>query len=171
MPKRSGFTLVELLVVITILAILSVIGITAFSGVQKNARDSRRKGDLRSIKIALELYKQTNGRYPGTDWVLSAPGNNRWLPGLDFNYMPNGVPMDSINTGNNPKDDTNGYRYAYWSLACSSFADGQFFVLVAQLENKSDADRTGVKDYKYCDGNGLRTTHGWSDSSYVVTSL
>lgn len=51
-PK--GFTLVELLVVISIIAVLSVIGITIFSGVQKNARDARRKGDIESISKALE---------------------------------------------------------------------------------------------------------------------
>ena len=37
-----GFTLVELLVVVAIIAVLSVIGITIFTGVQKNARDARR---------------------------------------------------------------------------------------------------------------------------------
>ncbi len=49
----KGFTLVELLVVISIIAILSVIGITIFSGVQKNARDAQRKGDINAIAKAM----------------------------------------------------------------------------------------------------------------------
>ncbi len=53
----EGFTLVELLIVIAIIAILSVIGITIFSNVQKNARDARRRGDIDSIANALEVNK------------------------------------------------------------------------------------------------------------------
>ncbi len=57
----SGFTLVELLVVISIIAILSVIGITVYSSVQKNARDARRRGDIDSIAMALEVNKKNTG--------------------------------------------------------------------------------------------------------------
>ncbi|MFH1536343.1 MAG: type II secretion system protein, partial [Patescibacteria group bacterium] len=50
------FTLVELLVVISIIAILSVIGITVFTGVQKNARDAKRRGDIDAISQAMEVH-------------------------------------------------------------------------------------------------------------------
>lgn len=62
-PK--GFTLVELLVVVSIIAVLSVIGITVFSGVQKNARDARRKADIDQISKAWEAhYSTTTPFYP-----------------------------------------------------------------------------------------------------------
>ncbi len=60
-----GFTLIELLVVISIIALLSVIGVTVFSGVQKTARDSKRKGDIDAVAKALEV-NYSNGVYPTT---------------------------------------------------------------------------------------------------------
>lgn len=62
--NSQGFTLVELMVAITIVAILATIGITLFSGTQKQARDSKRKQDIDSIAIALEThYNATVNQY------------------------------------------------------------------------------------------------------------
>lgn len=55
--KSTGFTLVELMVVVAIIAILSVVGIVLFSGAQKTARDSVRRQDILSIAKALETNK------------------------------------------------------------------------------------------------------------------
>lgn len=59
LSNKKGFTLIELLIVITIIAVLSVIGITVYSGVQKNARDARRREDINSISKALEVHFNT----------------------------------------------------------------------------------------------------------------
>lgn len=61
LPDRHGFTLVELLVVITIIAVLSAIGLTVFNGVQPKARNDRRRADLDSISKALEVNKTSAG--------------------------------------------------------------------------------------------------------------
>lgn len=79
----SGFTLVELLVVITIIAILSVVGLTIFSGVQRNARDTRRRSDIDAIAKALEVNKVPNTQ---TYAVLA---NAQFAGGV--------IPADSVN--------------------------------------------------------------------------
>lgn len=68
--KAWGFTLVELIVVITILAILWTIAFISLSWYSEQARDSTRISDLSSIKTGLELFQLDAGKYPlPTNWV------------------------------------------------------------------------------------------------------
>lgn len=66
LSDRKGFTLVELLIVISIIGVLSVVGITIFNNVQQNARDARRKADVSSIIKAYEVRHVTLGSYGTT---------------------------------------------------------------------------------------------------------
>lgn len=59
-----GFTLVEVLVVIAVIAILSSVLATNFSDARALARDEVRAADLDQIKLALALYRAENGAYP-----------------------------------------------------------------------------------------------------------
>lgn len=68
--QKYWFTLVELIVVITILAILGTIAIMAFSWYSKNARDSARVSDVANIKKSLELWVLESWNYPDpSDWT------------------------------------------------------------------------------------------------------
>ena len=64
MKKRSGFTLMELLVVITILAIISVVAYTQFGGVTDKAKNSTKTEHMANIESALQLFYQQNNYYP-----------------------------------------------------------------------------------------------------------
>ena len=63
---KSGFTLVELLVSITIIMVLTVTAVVNYGNAQKNARDAKRKADLEQIRAALEMYKTDNHWYPNS---------------------------------------------------------------------------------------------------------
>ncbi|MDD5197922.1 MAG: FISUMP domain-containing protein [Candidatus Gracilibacteria bacterium] len=62
--KLSGFTLVELIVVITILVILGTIAFTSLTGFSGNARDSDRVTTLKNIESGLDLFQIKSGQYP-----------------------------------------------------------------------------------------------------------
>lgn len=59
-----GFTLVELIVVITILVILGTIAFTSLSGYSGSARDSSRISDISNLRKSLELTHMKTGIYP-----------------------------------------------------------------------------------------------------------
>ena len=69
-PGQAGFTLVELLVVMLILALMAAIAIPAFFNQAKKARDADAKADVRTAETAIEVYGTDNdGRYTGADVV------------------------------------------------------------------------------------------------------
>lgn len=78
-----GFTLIELVVTITILAILGTLGFVSFQGYSKDARNSTRISDMKLVVKALALYNQTEAFYPlptnATNIVYS--GAIAWVQG------------------------------------------------------------------------------------------
>ena len=67
--ENKWFTLVELIVVITILAILWIIAFISLQWYSKTARDSTRISDLSTMKTSLELFNLDAWKYPETtDW-------------------------------------------------------------------------------------------------------
>ena len=73
--SQKGFTIVELLIVIVVIAILAAISIVAYVGIQNNARASERQSDATNIAKVAETYFATNSTYPADAAAFSASTN------------------------------------------------------------------------------------------------
>ena len=97
---QSGFTIVELLIVIVVIAILAAISIVAYNGIQQRGRDGQRKADISTIKKALEMYRLDNNTYPSCVGTASSCLTTALIP----KYI-NRFPSDP--------SDTAPYNYMY----------------------------------------------------------
>ena len=60
----KGFTIVELLIVVVVIAILAAVTIVSYQGIANRAHDSTVKNDLRSFQKKADIFKVHNDRYP-----------------------------------------------------------------------------------------------------------
>jgi general secretion pathway protein G len=88
---RQGFTLLEIMLVVTIIGLLLTAAIFGFRGNVEYSRRVRVQGDIQGITTQLKLYQSMNGFYPTTDQGLQAlvvqpdtdPKPSRWLQLFD----------------------------------------------------------------------------------------
>lgn len=87
--SRSGFTIVELLIVIVIIGILAAITIVAYNGIQSRARGASLASDLSNAAQQLKIDQVNNGSYPAT--ITSANGGQglKASPGTNYLYVVN----------------------------------------------------------------------------------
>lgn len=70
--SRNGFTLIEVMVVVVIIAILAALIVPKIMGRPDEARAIAAKQDIATILQALKLYRLDNGRYPSSEQGLAA---------------------------------------------------------------------------------------------------
>jgi type II secretion system protein G len=68
MRGEKGFTLVEMMVVLIIIAVLIALGIRAYIGYIGSAKMTKANGDITTIQAALDSYYAQNQSYPAADW-------------------------------------------------------------------------------------------------------
>lgn len=117
--KNNAFTLVELMIVVSILAILAFIGIAYFRGQIFKGNDAKRKGDLNRIKIAVEEYEKDNNCYPQS---VSCTSPTTLQPYLDQ------IPCDPAT-----------HTPYYYEPDISNPACARWYRIYARLENLTDA--------------------------------
>jgi general secretion pathway protein G len=92
--RHQGFTLVEMLLVLVILATLAAIVIPKFAGRSQQAKITAAQSQISSIELALDAFEVDNGYYPKTGALkelTEAPANS---PNWKGPYLKKGVPLD-----------------------------------------------------------------------------
>lgn len=133
MKQRKGFTLVELLVVISIIGLLSTLAVVALNQARVRARDSKRLSDVKQIQTALELHYADQGVYP-----VEATAITLGEDATDV-LTENGFENDTAATGTNvymkvpinfAAPVTDGYDYVS--------ADGTTYTISFELESSNN---------------------------------
>jgi len=97
----SGFTLVELMVAVTIISIISGISIFGLTSIRQKAQDTSHLSAMKDLQLSLEAYKSVNGKYPDAG---STSGSD-YITGLAPTFIGK-LPTVSGQSG------TNGFSYA-----------------------------------------------------------
>lgn len=154
---ERGFTLVELVISVTIIAVLASVVTASVSQARSNARNKARLADIEQIRLGLEVYKQVYGEYPvQNDWRGTTPGcsgtgddPSTSIPGLTPNIMTS-LPRDP-----RPIDDDGCYIYR---------SDGTDYKVVANGTVEGDPLEPGDENARYPVGCGA------AENSYAVYS-
>jgi prepilin-type N-terminal cleavage/methylation domain-containing protein len=130
--ERNGFTLIEMLVVISIIGVLAGLTLTGFSVARKYSRDTERKSDLAQYKTAIEAFATNNNAiYPGSTSCNggSCNGDSDTPSGLFDENISAIIPDYLPERIDDPKEDDDNYFYVY-----QADNDGMHYVLWGKLE-------------------------------------
>jgi prepilin-type N-terminal cleavage/methylation domain-containing protein len=100
---KKGFTLIELMVVISIIVIFIAIILAAISTARENTREKRRIADLAQIEFALTLYKEKNREYPPGSFEIGHGGFDEEIRKY-IGHIPTDPNSDGVANG----------AYGYW---------------------------------------------------------
>jgi prepilin-type N-terminal cleavage/methylation domain-containing protein len=174
-----GFTIVELLIVIAIIAILAAIVIVAYNGIQGRARNSARISDITAVRRSIEAYYAQNGEYPKTttnskanwhaadvrtdDSCTNGSSQADWIPGIS------GLPQSNPIGGSGVDGIVGCYLYVsngqeYVISAWNMVTIPQTSVLYRRLGFR-DFQTTSSTQFYTCNANSVGGATGGYDSS------
>jgi prepilin-type N-terminal cleavage/methylation domain-containing protein len=154
----SGFTIVELLIVIVVIGILAALVVTTYNGIQQKARDTERKTDIKALHGQLEAYQAQNGKYPTLANVQDRAWVQANMKGLDLAAMqdPKWSSTDSCKNSATPVEavvagSASSHCYVYAptdgsGAACDNTAtDCVKYTLTAALEDNTTFSQNSLQ--------------------------
>lgn len=122
--QNSGFTLIELVVVIALVLLLSTLAVIALGSAREKARDAKRLSDVKQVQAVLELYFANASAYPeSAEPIPLGRGNARCLDATGFHATCTDPYMQPI-----PADPKETANYLYQS------GDEAGYTITATLE-------------------------------------
>jgi type IV pilus assembly protein PilA len=123
---KSGFTIVELLIVVVVIAILAAITIVAYNGIQNRAKKSSAISTAQSVLKKIEAYEAVVGSYPTTTGQLTAAAANNEpysVTGVNFVYaFPSSAPSNENTIIITTCDSAQGNQIVYWDYEAKNIA-------------------------------------------------
>jgi prepilin-type N-terminal cleavage/methylation domain-containing protein len=184
MERKKGFSLIELLVAVSIIAALMAFTMSNLLGARERARDAKKKEELSQLKNALRMYYNDYQRYPGvcaeTQSISGcgvggtsccpcgvydfAVGNDNECTDVTTTYMkqfPENI-VFGLHTAEEGGEEDTDYTHYYTDDS------GEKFCIVTTLENASDPDLAASQSRctNPCAGTGAEIL----TTSYVVCS-
>lgn len=160
---RKGFTLIEILIVVAIIAILASVVLVGLGPTQQAGRDSRRLSDLHEVQNGLELYYNKCGYYPGVSATACDTTATNGYTTMAAALKGLGIGVTQV-----PLDPTNAAPHTYRFL--TNGATASQYVLSAVLENAANTvftSYTAPAIGTYTSGDTL--DHACTSPEYCVT--
>lgn len=143
----SGFTIVELLIVIVVIAILAAISIVAYNGIQERARFAAMRSDLASLNKAIKAYHAVNGSYPITpvgasNQPCTSDSWCGWDQATGDNFVPGLAPEFVSVTPQLPSTNNRSDTYLYRSTNGTDYK----LIRLTSSGGLSASERTAMTD-------------------------
>ncbi len=179
--NKRGFTIVELLIVIVVIAILAAISIVAYNGIQDRAKNIRVQSDIKQVATLIEMYYAQEGTYPSTGslsnvysdanctFAADATGGQKtaqWVPGITETLPQNpglvGTGVDSL--GGCYLYSSNGTEYilSAWNAKRGGSSTDAMYRRIGFREPYRSSD-----NYNTCNSNWIGTGNG-TGNPYVL---
>lgn len=158
-----GFTIVELLIVVVVIAILAAITIIAYNGIQNRANDTAVQSDISNMAKKLQLYYTENGVYPDTNFEAQVITALAGFKSSHNAYTTTGTNVNLIYCTNLP--ERNQFAVVGWSKA--SATRGFYLTNTTGLRQFSHSITGGETT---CTDAGISTNRAWMWMYDVNTS-